>query len=197
MTTDKIDAEKVMPFRCPTSFSIVPQTDFGDNKTILRTRVGREISDVSYFGYEAEVLLPIDYTGEIVRDSWEHGEMVIHSKHVAPSSIVPYRDPSSQLYHDHGNVIVYIHSKRPKIEYKFDPLLPEVVARALGPEYPPVTIHYETEYPPVTIHYDTEYPPVTIHYDNNIKEDEAIVVYPDSKKEHKKTRQWITDKFGV
>ena len=96
MTKGKIPAENLMPFRCPTSFATVEQHDFGHYKTILRTRVGRDISKVSYYPGEAEILLPVGYIGQIIELGDEGA--VLHSEDVASSSESDYRNPRAKLY---------------------------------------------------------------------------------------------------
>ncbi len=50
----------------PTSYSQRDQREFGNGKIVIRTRYGRDISHLSFFPHEREVLLPAGYEANIV-----------------------------------------------------------------------------------------------------------------------------------
>ena len=63
---------------------------------LKRTRVGRDISRVSYYPGEAEILLPVGYFGQII-ELGDEG-VVLDSEDVASSSEPDYRNPRAKLY---------------------------------------------------------------------------------------------------
>ena len=125
---------KDMPFRCPTSCAQEEQSQFGDEKAILRTRVGLSIEQISKYPNEREVLLPIGYSGKIVSD--EGNPTTVHSEDVSSPSDSHHRDAGSKLYQD--NLKIYVRQRELTIAEDmphmllYDGNLPYEVARVVS-----------------------------------------------------------------
>ena len=97
MTGEQIPYDETIPLPHPTSFSPVEQPQFGHCKTILRTGIGRDISHLSAFPDEREVLLPMGYCAKNIGKNSD-GATTLHSYHVALPSRRKLMDPNDPLY---------------------------------------------------------------------------------------------------